>query len=226
MPRTGSDNTSDREIGAQHEEPDRRSIVVGALWPLALSHAKNSLDSARRLNEAGFPTPAFVWAVRSAELFLRDCVLFCHFFEESGDVGKALKKARGIFGDGKWSAALRFAEEEFGPFDEPLTADGEKAWVVWQRWLVSARGHMVHGRMEATPEQAQWAIDFADRFISWFSQRLVTSERGPIRGVLRTLFEQLRDEYREAASGERPDDATLRASDLPESTGDDQADGR
>lgn len=106
---------------------------------------------------------------------------------------KALKKARRIFGDGKWSAALRFAEEEFGPFDEPLTADGDNAWAVWQWWHVSARGLMVHGRMEATPEQAQWAVDFADRFISWFSQRLATSERGPIRGVLEALFVRLRD---------------------------------
>jgi hypothetical protein len=219
MPSAGSGNRLDHLTGTQHEQPDRHSVVVWGLWPFAHGLATDSLAEARRLNAAGFPTAAFVWAVRSAEMYLRDCVLFCHFFEETGDVDKALKKARGIFGDGKWAAALRFAEEEFGPFDEPLTTDGDNAWKVWQRWHVSARGHMVHGRMEATPEQAEWAIDFADRFISWSSQRLATSERGPLRGALRTLFEQLREQYREAVSREESDDIPQPSIDRPEARG-------
>lgn len=196
-------------MSARHEPSERHRVVVEGFWPFAVGRARGSLETARQLNDAGFPTPAFVWAVRSAEMFLRDCVLFCHFFEESGDVDKALKKARRVLRKGKWAAAIRFVETEFGPFDQALTTDGENAWAVWQRWHVSARGEMVHGRMEATSEQAQWTIDFAERFISWFSQRLATSERGPLRGALRKLIEEQLDRYREASAQEdfRPEEA-------------------
>lgn len=126
---------------------------------------------------------------------MRDCLLFLHFFEESGDVKRAFRRTRTILGNGsRWDRALPFVREQFGiSYDDALTEDGEDAFDFFERTLVIERHQIVHGHAELhSADHGDHAIAFVDRFISWFTQRLLVSDKGPLRGVLLQAFESAR----------------------------------
>jgi HEPN domain-containing protein len=186
-------------------DPDqRRWLVVNVFWPQAKAKTDESLETARTLSAAGFHTPAFVWAVRSAEIFMRECLLFLHLYEEMGDIRRAFRRTQQIFGKGSdWNRALRFVQEEFDlDYSDALTSDDRDAFAVWQNEGVMGRHNMVHGLAEATPDMAAGVISFVGRFVEYFAQRLVVADRGPLRGVLRALLEEARRLYEEESSRE------------------------
>lgn len=164
----------------------------------AFSRAERARAEARTLLAAGFPAPALVWAVRSAEMLMRDFVLAPHFIEEGHSWQSAMRAGSRVLGDSNWARAFAKAEEWYGPFDEPMMEDGSNAWRYWQGLIVRRRGDVVHGRpvTEVTHEEAEEVCAFADRMASWFAQRFVVSDAHPIGRRIRRLLESVAAERR------------------------------
>lgn len=177
----------------------RDDLLKRAFLPLAIRNTNQSLDTARKLLTDGFPSPAFVWAVRSAEIFLREALLFPIWFAETGDVEHSFREVRRSFGDGgRWNLSIRRVREAYGlegDDHDALTDSGEDAFAAWTRDFVGPRGEIVHGRTEADDYMAETAIAFTDRMREWFTIRVVASDRGPFAGTLREIFEQARSLY-------------------------------
>ena len=131
--------------------------------------------------DAGFSSAAFLWAVRAAEILLRDFVLTPHFLEQGLDWQEAMRRGSKVLGDSNWPKAFAKAEEWYGPFDEPITEDDRNAWKVWDR-VVRRRGDIIHGRpvQDVGKDEATEAIAFAERMATWYAQRFLTSSRHPI----------------------------------------------
>lgn len=148
----------------------------------AFSRAERARTEAQALLAAGFYGPALVWAVRSAEVFMRDFVLAPHFMEEGLSWSRAMRKGSKTLGDSDWRRAFEKAEEWYGPFDEPLTEEGSNAWGYWRGVIVRRRGDVVHGRPvpEVTVEEASETCAFAERMAAWFAQRFLVSKSHPI----------------------------------------------
>lgn len=140
-----------------------RRLTVGAR-----ERAVEALDEARALRRDGHPDPAFVWAVRAAEIFIRDFVLTPHYLLEGLPWARASKRAAKVLGPSNWTKAFAKATEWYGPFDEPLTTDDRNAWEVWEKVAIRIRGDVIHGRtaQRVSDEEAEQAIDFVDRMIS------------------------------------------------------------
>src|SRR5262249_6713653 len=122
----------------------------------AYSRAGRARAEAQRLCDAGVPSAAVVWAVRSAEILFRDFVLAPHFIELGFSWDEAMRRGSMILGDSKWENAFAKVEEWYGPFDEPVTEDDQNAWRVWVTQCVRRRGAIVHGKCvpEATTDEA------------------------------------------------------------------------
>lgn len=195
-----------RGQAADHGEPadDVRSDVRvhRGVWLEHRRRAGLSLDVSRRLGELGFTDPAFVWAVRAVEIFVRECLLLPLYYEETGDLDTAYKKAHKIFGSGNWTGVIDTATKFYGPFDQPLTDTDEDAWAHWKRAAVSGRGEVVHGYSSVSREEVEWVQSYADRFMSWWAQRLFVADRGPMRGLLTELAERLRAGHRVGVTDE------------------------
>src|SRR2546430_13288952 len=99
--------------------PDVR--VLRGIWIEHQARAQRSLSLSRNLLAADAPGPAFVWAVRAVEIFVRECLLFPHYYEQAGDDRSAFRKAAKVFGSGEWTRSLAVATEAYGPLDAPLT---------------------------------------------------------------------------------------------------------
>lgn len=156
----------------------------------AVARAARARLEAQSLLDAGFPGPSLVWAVRAAELLMRDFVLTPYFIERGDNWSQAMRRGSNVLGSNNWRRAFAKAEEWYGPFDKPLMEDDSDAWAYWTGAIVRRRGDVVHGRAvpEVTPEEAAEACAFADRMASWFAQRFVTSERHPMRQKFRELL--------------------------------------
>lgn len=83
---------------------------------------------ARSFAQGSSPGAALVWAVRAAEILMRDFVLTPHFLEEGYDWSRAMRRASNVLGDSDWRKAFARAEEWYGPFDEPLMDNDDNAW--------------------------------------------------------------------------------------------------
>ena len=162
------------------------------------TRAEYSLVEARQLNELGHHAAAYVWAVRSAEILMRDFVLTPHFVELGYEWDKAMRKGFKVLGNSNWKRAFAKADEWYGPFDTLLTEDEEVAFDVWTAHIVQRRGELIHGApvYEPDAEEAASAIAFAERMASWYAQRITLSERHPagraFREMLAALFEEKR----------------------------------
>jgi hypothetical protein len=156
----------------------------------AVARAAHARLQAQRLLGAGFPGPSLVWAVRAAEILMRDFVLTPYFIEQGFEWEQAMRKGGTVLGDSSWTRAFAKAEEWYGPFDEPLTDDGSNAWNYWSGAIVRRRGDVVHGRAVAdvSVAEATDACAFAERMASWFAQRFVTSENHPMGRKFRELL--------------------------------------
>lgn len=189
----------------------RRVLLRREFLPLAIKHTTESLETAKSLYAAGFSSPAFVWAVRSAEIFFREALLFPLEYERTGDVAEAFAATRELFGSGKWERSLRRVRESYGltgTDHDALLESGEEAWGYWRREGVAVRGDVVHGRAEAERERAEWAIAFVERMRTWLTLRVITADDGPFAGLFIDIIEQARAVYereRERGSAEIDD---------------------
>lgn len=188
--------------GEPYNETQADVRVHRGIWLGHRRRAAVSLNESRRLAKLGFTDPAFVWAVRAVEIFVRECLLFPLYYEELGDLGAAHKRACNVFGSGNWARALDVASKFYGPFDQPLTDADEDAWAHWRRVAVGNRGEVVHGRSTVSREEVEWVQSYGERFMSWWAQRLFVADRGPLRGVLIELIEEIRAGRKEAANDE------------------------
>lgn len=174
-------------------DPDE-SLIVRHLRAAYARAARARLEALRML-DAGFPSASFVWAVRAAEILLRDFVLAPHFLGLGLDWDEAMRQGSNVPGNSKWGKAFAKAEEWYGPFDEPLTTDDRNAWKVWDR-IVRRRGNLIHGRPveDAGSDEAAEVIDFAERMATWYAQRFLTSARHPIGEAFRDALAAQDDE--------------------------------
>lgn len=158
---------------------------------MARERARSALNVARDLLDVGFPGPALIWAVRAAEVLMRDFVLAPHFMQAGETWHQALKRGSRVLGDSSWTRAFAKADEWWGPFDEPLTEDGRNAWDAWATEVLRRRGDIVHGRpvSDVTLDEAAQTIAFVDRMGSWYSQRFLVSPRHPINGEFRAVVD-------------------------------------
>jgi hypothetical protein len=186
-------------VGDPLPEPHRTHLLRQEFLPLAIANTLQSLETAQALLADGYPSPAFVWAVRSTEILFREAILFPIYFQRRGDVRWAFKKAREEFRTGpSWKRAFEFAREQHGvgeDHDPPLTKDGRDAWKVWLEEGVGPRGEIVHGRSEADEGLAAAAIGFAERMREWVTLRLVVGDKGPFGGLMRELIDEFRAAY-------------------------------
>jgi hypothetical protein len=161
---------------------------------VGVRRAAESLDTARALLEAGFPSPALVWAERAAEIFIRDALLFPVEYGEQFDIRKAMKAASGVFGSGKWTRSVAKVRAAYGlgdPEHDALDPDGDDAWADWARFVIGYRGDVVHGRREATSEAAAELIGWVEHLHVWFMIQILVGDAGPGEGIVAELFERL-----------------------------------
>jgi hypothetical protein len=158
---------------------------------VARLRVRASLAEATVLGDAGFHGAALIWAVRAAEILMRDFVLAPYYMTQGESWERAMRKGSKALGNSDWSGAFKRAEEWFGPFDAPRTTNGEDAWSVWSRQIVRRRGDIVHGRPvpEVTEDEAREVVAFVDRMTTWFPQRFLTSTKHPIGQQLRALLD-------------------------------------
>jgi len=180
------------------ERPGMPVELIRRLTEGGRRRALAALEEARRLHDAEFHGPAYVWAVRAAEVFMRDFVLAPRFMLEGDPWRKAWAKGSNVLGSSNWAKAFKSADRWYGPFDEPLTTDDRNAWKAWTKGAIIARGHVVHGHAihPPTSDEAAGAIAFVDRLISWWTQRLITSDRHPAGQEFRDALDAARDALR------------------------------
>jgi len=185
----------------------------GRFWDvhlqLAIRMSRDSTDEARRLLSAGFPGPAYVWAVRSVEIFVKEVMLRPAFIEEiegtPDEFDKVWKladrKVRSLFKGGKWDQALNKVESSFGPLDPlPPTTDGEDVWKVWKSKVVSQRGDVVHGAAaDPSVDQAALVVEWADQMRTQLTLRLIASTTHPLHDLFVAFF----DMAKQAQGGEQ-----------------------
>lgn len=145
---------------------------------------------------ARFYGPALVWAVRAAEILMRDFVLAPHFMQEGHSWTRSLRMGSKILGSNEWNRAFAKAEEWWGPFDEPLTTDDSNAWQVWVSRVVKLRGDIIHGRpvTDATHEESLRVLGFVERMLTWYPQRFLVSPRHPMSQEFLAALEAARRE--------------------------------
>lgn len=175
--------------------PDPDETLIVRHLRAAHARAARARLEAQRMFDAGFPSASFVWAVRAAEILLRDVALAPHFLALGLDWDKAMRQGSNVPGDSKWGEAFAKAEAWYGPFDEPLTTDDRDAWTVWDR-IVRRREDLIHGRPveDAGNDEAAEVIDFAERMATWYAHRLRTITRHPIGKAFRDALATQGDE--------------------------------
>jgi hypothetical protein len=175
--------------------PDMPVDLIRRLTQGGRSRAVAALEEARELTAGGFHGPAYVWAVRAAEVFMRDFVLAPHFMLEGLSWPKAWARGSKVLGASNWAKAFAGANEWYGPFDEPLTTDNRNAWEAWTKGAIIFRGKVIHGEVIHSPaaDDVAQAIAFVDRLISWWTQRLITSDRHPAGQEFREALEAARE---------------------------------
>jgi hypothetical protein len=160
----------------------------------ASKRSEASLTWAKLLIQDGYAGPALVWAVRSVEIFLKEFVLAALFLGvgETPDWKRAVRKASALFESLSWRKALAKMDQEFGPLDKMTTHDGRDALEVWEKGIVVARHNIVHGREEASAEQATLVIKYAEQLILQLKLRLIVARKHPFSDVFMTIYEAAR----------------------------------
>jgi hypothetical protein len=168
---------------------------------VAIKRSRDSAAEARRLLEAGFPSPAYVWAVRSVEIFVKEVMLLPHFLIEIEGTpdefdrvwGEARQQIKDSFGSGRWDGALRKVDEAFGPLAPMRTDDGKDVWSVWKSKVVRRRGDTVHGRPtengDPSPTEAAQVVLRADQMMDQLTLRLIASGTHPLHDLVVAAFD-------------------------------------
>jgi hypothetical protein len=180
----------------------------------AIRRSRDSVAEGRRLLDAGFPGPAYVWAVRSIEVFIKEVMLLPVFLEEiEGEPdafdrvwAEAWKRVGECFRNDRWDAALRKVQEAYGTLDPlPLTDGGDDVWSVWKSSIVRRRGDTVHGRSaeagDPSPPEAELVVEWAEQMMTQLTLRLTLTSH-PLHDLFVAMFERARQAYQdEQAAG-------------------------
>jgi hypothetical protein len=148
--------------------------------------------SQARLQAAGFNSAAFVWAIRAAEILMRDFLLAPYYLERGYSFEEALERGSRDLGSAKWDTAFRLVAKRYGPFEPALTKSGEDAWLVWREDYVRRRNQLVHDNAvrEADSGEAMEVLAFADQIAEWYAMCLpivVVERRSMYRSASRSL---------------------------------------
>ena len=161
----------------------------------AIARVRVSIDTAQRLLASNFYGPAYVWAVRSVEVYLKEVILLPLFLETHyGDWRKARRSVRRLFGPGNWSRAIQKIEREYGPLDPMLTEDNENVWAVWKQVVVGMRGETVHGLVDPERSETEMVIKWAGMMTEQLSMRLIAARRHPLSDIFLQAIDQARKE--------------------------------
>jgi hypothetical protein len=184
-------------------------VDLDGLLKSAMLRARTSAAEGQALLDAGFPEPAYVWAFRSIEIYVKEVMLLPLFLEAiPGDDWearwtKAWRRIAETFDSGRWSAALRKVDEIYGPLDKMVTESGEDVWQVWKSVVVPRRGDIVHGRpVEPAVSAADAAIVllWAEQMIAQLSMRLIAAGQHPFHGSFVAALEKAKQSVADAAS--------------------------
>jgi hypothetical protein len=175
----------------------------------AIRRSRDSAAEARRLLASEFPGPAYVWAVRSIEIFIKEVMLLPVFLEEiegePDDFDRvwtdSWKQVRECFRNDRWDAALCKVQDAYGALDPlPLTDDGEDVWSVWKSRIVRRRGDTVHGRPtdegDPTPPEAELVVEWAEQMMTQLTLRLTLTTH-PLHDLFAATFERARQAYQD-----------------------------
>lgn len=183
-------------------ELDRRpGMFFDVTLQAAFQRAQASGDQAQALLDAGFPEPAYVWAFRSVEIFVKEVMLLLLFLEEvpEGDDfdevwAEARRRTEDTFNSGRWDNALKKVDEVYGPLEPMVTDDGRDVWQVWKSVALPRRGDIVHGRpvAEVTADEAALLLLWSSQMRGQLSMRLVVAGKHPVHHVVVAGFERRR----------------------------------
>lgn len=167
--------------------------TVGGELDLIISAAvrryRESLDTAKKLAESEYYSPAFVWAVRSVEIFIKEVILLPLYLERlEGDWDEAWRQVRLTFRSGKWGPALNVIDQEYGPLDAMVTDDGRDVWTEWKSKIVSQRGDVVHGAGDANLDNAKTIIVWAEMITMQVTLRLIAAKKHPLHDLFTGLI--------------------------------------
>lgn len=179
-------------------DPDARNHLAHAS-----QRAGASLETAKDLLQAGYPSPALVWAVRSVEIFLKEFVLSARYTAEGVSWDRAFRKAGKLFDKLSWRNAFDEINEVFGPLDPMAGESGRDALDTWSAEVVPMRHNIVHGKAEATDHEADWAVAFAEQLILQLKLRLLVAGKHPFSEIFRHAYEAARLAHDD--QGRRPD---------------------
>lgn len=150
-----------------------------------------SIEVAKALLDAGFSSPAFVWSVRSAEIFLKDFVLAPHFLaRDGGEWIDAVRKADDVLRHKRWPETLKLIDQMFGPLEAMLTEDDEEARDVWLREFIPTRNSIIHGRIDVSHETAKLCIEWVEQLVFQMKLRLLIEKKHPFYGVLSSALSE------------------------------------
>jgi len=185
---------------------DRRpGMFFDVTLQAAFRRAQASADQAQGLLDAGYPEPAYVWAFRSLEIFVKEVMLLPLFLEEipEGDFDEVWAEARrrieDTFKSGRWDNALKRVNEVYGPLDPMVTDDGRDVWQVWKSVALPRRGDIVHGRplaVEVTADEAAELLQWSSQMRGQLSMRLVVARKHPVSDLVIAAFEKPQAQFK------------------------------
>jgi len=163
----------------------------------ASKRAESSLRLARQLLDGGYPSPSLVWSVRAVEIFLKEFVLPSAFIGQKTNIRweRAVRKASKKFGTLKWDNAFKFMQDEFGPLDSLTTHDARDVLVVWNAEIVPRRHNIVHGKEEASADEAAHVMNWAEEIIKKLKLRLIVSGKHTFSDVFGQMYRDLFEQY-------------------------------
>jgi hypothetical protein len=162
---------------------EKKPFDLGMATGLTAANGRvaKALETSRQLLDAGFPSAAFVWAVRAVEMFVREFLMAPAYFDGGGyaEWMRAMKKARKAFGRNNWRKARAVVEKEWGPIAPLLTESGDDVWQDWVDSAVLARHDVVHGNGEVTTEEVRAALEYAEALIPALRRQMLDTDKHP-----------------------------------------------
>lgn len=192
----GSRGRAPKALSLPGHEPlltENLATDISDLMATAHSKARESLADAQVLYEAGHYSPAYVWAVRSIEILMKEFLLTPTYVGPDRPWPAALKKAAKHFGDSGWDRGYKELAQSVGPIDQMLTDTDEDAWKHWQRVAVRTRGDVVHGRRSVDEAEARWVVAYARQLMTQLTMRMWASGVHPVSAVLMGALERARE---------------------------------
>ncbi len=181
-------------------ELDRRpGMVLDVILQAAIRRSQALADEAQAHLDRGFHEPAYVWAFRSVEIYVKDAMLLPLYLEEIPDGdwdavwAEAWRRIEKVFKNGRWTPALARIDEVYGPLEPMRAEDGRDVWQVWKSEIVRRRGDIIHGRPLAervTQDEAATVMLWANQMRDQLAMRLVVAGKHPLHDLVVAALER------------------------------------